>query len=112
MFQRAKVQDKRKQFTTNAPMLAFNEALFQRAKVQDKRKQFTTLSADDLKTQLLFQRAKVQDKRKQFTTAGDRHRPPARCFKEQRYKINASNSQPDTSLGELAGVVSKSKGTR
>ena len=41
----------------------------------------------------LFQRAKIQDKCKQFTTRGWSRSCRPRCFKEQRYKINASNSQ-------------------
>ena len=43
---------------------------------------------------VLFQRAKIQDKCKQFTTCYIGGRAPSGCFKEQRYKINASNSQP------------------
>ena len=44
LFQRAKIQDKCKQFTTY-PNFARPEArLFQRAKIQDKCKQFTTIS--------------------------------------------------------------------
>ena len=34
------------------------------------------------------------------------------CFKEQRYKINASNSQPQVRISEKCVVVSKSKDTR
>ena len=41
----------------------------------------------------LFQRAKIQDKCKQFTTGKQPTYNPQSCFKEQRYKINASNSQ-------------------
>ena len=42
--------------------------LFQRAKVQDKCKQFTTCRLVVKRLKVLFQRAKVQDKCKQFTT--------------------------------------------
>ena len=42
---------------------------------------------------VLFQRAKIQDKCKQFTTKGSQTYENYGCFKEQRYKINASNSQ-------------------
>ena len=41
----------------------------------------------------LFQRAKIQDKCKQFTTFMSQWPRLCGCFKEQRYKINASNSQ-------------------
>ncbi len=41
----------------------------------------------------LFQRAKIQDKCKQFTTQEEQYPCNHGCFKEQRYKINASNSQ-------------------
>ena len=43
--------------------------LFQRAKIQDKCKQFTTLMFKTNCKMKLFQRAKIQDKCKQFTTA-------------------------------------------
>ena len=43
-------------------------SLFQRAKIQDKCKQFTTISLLTFGTFTLFQRAKIQDKCKQFTT--------------------------------------------
>ena len=42
--------------------------LFQRAKIQDKCKQFTTLWCVCTSRYWLFQRAKIQDKCKQFTT--------------------------------------------
>ena len=42
LFQRAKIQDKCKQFTTRATALQRFLELFQRAKIQDKCKQFTT----------------------------------------------------------------------
>ena len=42
---------------------------------------------------MLFQRAKIQDKCKQFTTLNILRFSNCCCFKEQRYKINASNSQ-------------------
>ena len=45
---------------------------------------------------VLFQRAKIQDKCKQFTTEKDYIDKIFSCFKEQRYKINASNSQQET----------------
>ncbi len=45
----------------------------------------------------LFQRAKIQDKCKQFTTCPCSPRQCRGCFKEQRYKINASNSQHSSS---------------
>ena len=45
--------------------------LFQRAKIQDKCKQFTTKLLDVNSFDWLFQRAKIQDKCKQFTTAFD-----------------------------------------
>ena len=41
--------------------------LFQRAKIQDKCKQFTTISYFIGERNVLFQRAKIQDKCKQFT---------------------------------------------
>ena len=41
----------------------------------------------------LFQRAKIQVKCKQFTTKCVGYSKDWRCFKEQRYKLNASNSQ-------------------
>ena len=47
----------------------------------------------------LFQRAKIQDKCKQFTTSAPQMTAAARCFKEQRYKINASNSQQMKAAG-------------
>ena len=68
-------------------------SLFQRAKIQDKCKQFTTIDAETQNTFELFQRAKIQDKCKQFTTLAIDRVLADCCFKEQRYKINASNSQ-------------------
>ena len=66
LFQRAKIQDKCKQFTTkNQGMIPWC-LLFQRAKIQDKCKQFTTIKEVFDKNLLLFQRAKIQDKCKQF----------------------------------------------
>ena len=44
----------------------------------------------------LFQRAKIQDKCKQFTTVLNKCSSFWCCFKEQRYKINASNSQQES----------------
>ena len=44
------------------------DLLFQRAKIQDKCKQFTTIPEGFGGALLLFQRAKIQDKCKQFTT--------------------------------------------
>ena len=41
----------------------------------------------------LFQRAKIQVKCKQFTTNTKEAFLHGSCFKEQRYKLNASNSQ-------------------
>ena len=94
LFQRAKIQDKCKQFTTAFPWFEFVEGLFQRAKIQDKCKQFTTASDFQANGIVLFQRAKIQDKCKQFTTVEFLCQFFECCFKEQRYKINASNSQP------------------
>ena len=68
LFQRAKIQDKCKQFTTCRMIKPKYISLFQRAKIQDKCKQFTTLIILLIHLQLLFQRAKIQDKCKQFTT--------------------------------------------
>ena len=48
---------------------------------------------------LLFQRAKIQDKCKQFTTYLENWSKKMGCFKEQRYKINASNSQRGRTMG-------------
>ena len=93
LFQRAKIQDKCKQFTTSPSIRHFGEMLFQRAKIQDKCKQFTTEKVKSSFEKALFQRAKIQDKCKQFTTDSDEHSFDFGCFKEQRYKINASNSQ-------------------
>ncbi len=42
---------------------------------------------------MLFQRAKIQVKCKQFTTMFFDNTACTCCFKEQRYKLNASNSQ-------------------
>ena len=56
------------------------------------------LTASRFMALLLFQRAKIQDKCKQFTTHHLVQPWKCRCFKEQRYKINASNSQPLTIL--------------
>ena len=94
LFQRAKIQDKCKQFTTLGEMPSIRHKLFQRAKIQDKCKQFTTTSRWCRWRPRLFQRAKIQDKCKQFTTFHFTLATIRRCFKEQRYKINASNSQP------------------
>ena len=47
LFQRAKIQDKCKQFTTRPQLMETLIRLFQRAKIQDKCKQFTTLFASD-----------------------------------------------------------------
>jgi hypothetical protein len=69
LFQRAKIQDKCKQFTTIIHKVDLRNVLFQRAKIQDKCKQFTTDKGRVLKRSVLFQRAKIQDKCKQFTTA-------------------------------------------
>ena len=93
LFQRAKIQDKCKQFTTTLHKVILPLLLFQRAKIQDKCKQFTTSVLDDPIERELFQRAKIQDKCKQFTTADGIGLGVDCCFKEQRYKINASNSQ-------------------
>ena len=79
-----------------APHIALDEPLFQRAKIQDKCKQFTTGGAAAFLDVVLFQRAKIQDKYKQFTTFFVTDDNGNRCFKEQRYKINASNSQLPT----------------
>ena len=68
LFQRAKIQDKCKQFTTVGLVACPLRALFQRAKIQDKCMQFTTSNAKPWIDILLFQRAKIQDKCKQFTT--------------------------------------------
>ena len=86
--------------------------LFQRAKIQDKCKQFTTMSRMLPPMTTLFQRAKIQDKCKQFTTARVKKYRFCCCFKEQRYKINASNSQLDGEGDLPREVVSKSKDTR
>ena len=94
LFQRAKIQDKCKQFTTRRAFGTGGLWLFQRAKIQDKCKQFTTKIYYFPADYLLFQRAKIQDKCKQFTTSGVLDDFVGCCFKEQRYKINASNSQP------------------
>ena len=51
-----------------ADELLISDLLFQRAKIQDKCKQFTTGRRDVRTTLGLFQRAKIQDKCKQFTT--------------------------------------------
>ena len=67
--------------------------------------------ADDYQCSL-FQRAKIQDKCKQFTTSESEVITKESCFKEQRYKINASNSQRSAPLGAVRLVVSKSKDTR
>ena len=67
LFQRAKIQDKCKQFTTHLTVLPLMIVLFQRAKIQDKCKQFTTISYFIGERNVLFQRAKIQDKCKQFT---------------------------------------------
>ena len=68
LFQRAKIQDKCKQFTTVPFKLLPSFVLFQRAKIQDKCKQFTTGQRYNYHFVLLFQRAKIQDKCKQFKT--------------------------------------------
>ena len=68
LFQRAKIQDKCKQFTTVSLSKSLPLKLFQRAKIQDKCKQFTTVTFDIADPTVLFQRAKIQDKCKQFTT--------------------------------------------
>ena len=112
LFQRAKIQDKCKQFTTTTAMLTQQTKLFQRAKIQDKCKQFTTELESQLFVLKLFQRAKIQDKCKQFTTQVIMLSKESCCFKEQRYKINASNSQHSTTRFILTFVVSKSKDTR
>ena len=112
LFQRAKIQDKCKQFTTLLQTALIIGLLFQRAKIQDKCKQFTTQRGDDRKLLLLFQRAKIQDKCKQFTTMLIKLANEERCFKEQRYKINASNSQRKRKMAKRLSVVSKSKDTR
>ena len=44
LFQRAKIQDKCKQFTTEKLTVYLGHELFQRAKIQDKCKQFTTMT--------------------------------------------------------------------
>ena len=93
LFQRAKIQDKCKQFTTAQRRTVNKLKLFQRAKIQDKCKQFTTDYESTKPNHRLFQRAKIQDKCKQFTTLFTRMVNSRSCFKEQRYKINASNSQ-------------------
>ena len=58
---------------------------------------------------MLFQRAKIQDKCKQFTTPSSNTTFLPSCFKEQRYKINASNSQLRSIYAVQVMVVSKSK---
>ena len=68
LFQRAKIQDKCKQFTTTLAYILGYGWLFQRAKIQDKCKQFTTDFYEWVYSLKLFQRAKIQDKCKQFTT--------------------------------------------
>ena len=68
LFQRAKIQDKCKQFTTVEGAIDGMKRLFQRAKIQDKCKQFTTTCLVTMLHLWLFQRAKIQDKCKQFTT--------------------------------------------
>ena len=85
LFQRAKLQDKRKQFTTNWEGTLTGSVLFQRAKLQDKRKQFTTYFVYMGFDCMLFQRAKLQDKRKQFTTPQVPQRGEAPLF--QRAKV-------------------------
>ena len=50
-------------------------------------------TSDDVNL-MLFQRAKIQVKCKQFTTFKEHGTVLGCCFKEQRYKLNASNSQP------------------
>ena len=50
-------------------LVELDAMLFQRAKIQDKCKQFTTVHGQTLTVAELFQRAKIQDKCKQFTTA-------------------------------------------
>ena len=49
-------------------MVIYKVLLFQRAKIQDKCKQFTTAGGKEAFIVKLFQRAKIQDKCKQFTT--------------------------------------------
>ena len=112
MFQRAKIQDKCKQFTTAASFCRISGKLFQRAKIQDKCKQFTTVHLKETEPEMLFQRAKIQDKCKQFTTPSSNTTFLPSCFKEQRYKINASNSQLRSIYAVQVMVVSKSKDTR
>ena len=60
---------------------------------------------------MLFQRAKIQVKCKQFTTGDVISTYEAGCFKEQRYKLNASNSQQKCNERKKMQVVSKSKDT-
>ena len=111
LFQRAKIQVKCKQFTTSVDFRLFDVVLFQRAKIQVKCKQFTTGFNVILTLDLLFQRAKIQVKCKQFTTNCVFPLVGTRCFKGQRYKLNASNSQLLCMRSIQPCVVSKGKDT-
>ena len=82
----------------NAKLAGGWTPLFQRAKIQDKCKQFTTQKTVFAEMRKLFQRAKIQDKCKQFTTNAAWFQWSYSCFKEQRYKINASNSQRKSNI--------------
>ena len=63
--------------------------------------------ADRTSRHMLFQRAKIQDKCKQFTTTGVSSTIFPSCFKEQRYKINASNSQQLASFSKARNCCFK-----
>ena len=93
LFQRAKIQDKCKQFTTQRSSFSSSSCCFkeQRYKINASNSQLLASAHDDRLE--LFQRAKIQDKCKQFTTNFCYIFSKSCCFKEQRYKINASNSQ-------------------
>ena len=102
LFQRAKIQDKCKQFTTALYDKFHGTCCFkeQRYKINASKSQRYSVCSSF--SPWLFQRAKIQDKCKQFTTESTTEENASSCFKEQRYKINASNSQLDCVVSPLS----------
>ncbi len=112
LFQRAKIQDKCKQFTTSAAAVVRVFGCFkeQRYKINASNSQLRTIPCSPLQGCFKEQRYKINASNSQHYR--QRRMDRRGCFKEQRYKINASNSQRPAFRFLSKFVVSKSKDTR